>query len=86
MTTFAVALFGAASIGNAHAHNIVDDEATELRNPGPDQEVTYASGERMLHVADVRGLVVGRSLPFLADGDVEGAASIVRPKIERRPS
>ncbi|MEY2753767.1 MAG: hypothetical protein RJB65_125 [Actinomycetota bacterium] len=52
--------------------------------PGPDPEATYASWERAMEVPNVRGLVVGRSLLFPADGDVEGAiaraARIVRPR------
>lgn len=52
--------------------------------PGPDPEATYASWERAMQVPNVRGLVVGRSLLFPADGDVEGAitraARIVRPR------
>lgn len=51
--------------------------------PGPDPEATYASWEQAMEVPNVRGLVVGRSLLFPADGDVAGAieraASIVRP-------
>lgn len=50
--------------------------------PGPDPEATYASWERAMEVPNVRGLVVGRSLLYPADGDVDGAiaraASIVR--------
>ncbi|MDW3215733.1 MAG: deoxyribose-phosphate aldolase [Ilumatobacteraceae bacterium] len=52
-------------------------------SPGPDPEATYASWERSMEVPNVRGLVVGRSLLYPADGDVEAAidraASIVRP-------
>jgi DhnA family fructose-bisphosphate aldolase class Ia len=52
--------------------------------PGPDPEATYDSWERAMEVPNVRGLVVGRSLLFPADGDVEGAiaraARIVRPR------
>lgn len=52
-------------------------------SPGPDPEATYASWERAMEVPNVRGLVVGRSLLYPADGDVEGAiaraAAIVRP-------
>lgn len=52
-------------------------------SPGPDPEATYASWERAMEVPNVRGLVVGRSLLYPADGDVEAAiaraASIVRP-------
>jgi hypothetical protein len=52
-------------------------------SPGPDPEATYASWERAMAVPNVRGLVVGRSLLYPADGDVEAAivraASIVRP-------
>lgn len=51
--------------------------------PGNDPEATYASWERAMEVPNVRGLVVGRSLLFPADGDVESAvrraARIVRP-------
>ena len=52
-------------------------------SPGPDPEATYASWERAMAVPNVRGLVVGRSLLYPADGDVEAAiaraAGIVRP-------
>ena len=52
-------------------------------SPGPDPGATYASWERAMDVPNVRGLVVGRSLLYPADGDVEAAisraASIVRP-------
>ena len=52
-------------------------------SPGPDPEATYASWERAMQVPNVRGLVVGRSLLYPADGDVAGAieraARIVRP-------
>lgn len=52
-------------------------------SPGPDPEATYASWERSMEVPNVRGLVVGRSLLYPADGDVgaaiDRAASIVRP-------
>ena len=52
-------------------------------SPGPDPEATYASWERAMDVPNVRGLVVGRSLLYPSDGDVEAAiaraASIVRP-------
>lgn len=51
--------------------------------PGTDPQATYASWERAVAVPNVRGLVVGRSLLYPADGDVAGAieraASIVRP-------
>ncbi len=51
--------------------------------PGPDPEATYASWERAMEVPNVRGLVIGRSLLYPADGDVaaaiERAARIVRP-------
>ena len=51
--------------------------------PGPDPEATYASWERAMEVPNVRGLVVGRSLLYPSDGDVDAAisraASIVRP-------
>ncbi len=51
--------------------------------PGPDPEATYASWEDAMSVPTVRGLVVGRSLLYPADGDVaaaiERAARIVRP-------
>lgn len=52
-------------------------------SPGADPEATYASWERAMDVPNVRGLVVGRSLLYPADGDVDAAitraASIVRP-------
>jgi hypothetical protein len=51
--------------------------------PGPDPAATFASWERAMEVANVRGLVVGRALLYPPDGDVAGAidraASIVRP-------
>ena len=51
--------------------------------PGADPEATYDSWARSMEVPNVRGLVVGRSLLYPADGDVAGAiaraASIVRP-------
>lgn len=51
--------------------------------PGTDPEATYDSWARSMEVPNVRGLVVGRSLLYPADGDVVGAitraASIVRP-------
>lgn len=51
--------------------------------PGADPDATYASWERAMQVPNVRGLVVGRSLLYPADGDVAGAieraAAIVRP-------
>jgi hypothetical protein len=51
--------------------------------PGADPEATYDSWARSMEVPNVRGLVVGRSLLYPADGDVRGAidraASIVRP-------
>ncbi|MEM7342561.1 MAG: aldolase [Actinomycetota bacterium] len=50
--------------------------------PGPDPDAAFASWARAMEVPNVRGLVVGRSLLFPADGDVAGAvdraASIVR--------
>ena len=53
-------------------------------SPGPDPEATYASWERAMGVPNVRGLVVGRSLLYPADGDVDSAiaraAGIVRPE------
>lgn len=52
--------------------------------PGDDPEATYASWERAMEVPNVRGLVVGRSLLYPADGDVaaaiDRAARIVRPE------
>lgn len=51
--------------------------------PGPDPERSYAAWERAMAVPNVRGLVVGRSVLFPADGDVSAsvdrAAGIVRP-------
>ena len=56
--------------------------------PGPDPEASFASWERALAMPSVRGLVVGRSLLYPADGDVEGAvaraADIVRTAVSRR--
>ena len=56
--------------------------------PGPDPEASFASWERALSMPSVRGLVVGRSLLYPADGDVEGAvaraADIVRTAVSRR--
>lgn len=50
--------------------------------PGPDPEAAFDSWSRAMEVPNVRGLVVGRSLLFPADGDVAGAvdraARIVR--------
>ena len=43
--------------------------------PGPDPEASFASWERALAMPSVRGLVVGRSLLYPADGDVEGAVA-----------
>jgi DhnA family fructose-bisphosphate aldolase class Ia len=42
-------------------------------DPTGDQEDTFASWERALAAPGVRGLVVGRSLLYPADGDVAGA-------------
>jgi DhnA family fructose-bisphosphate aldolase class Ia len=42
-------------------------------DPTGDQEDTFASWERALAASGVRGLVVGRSLLYPADGDVAGA-------------
>ena len=53
-------------------------------SPGPDPEATYASWERAMEVPNVRGLVVGRSLLYPADGDV--AAAIARAESIVRPS
>jgi DhnA family fructose-bisphosphate aldolase class Ia len=51
--------------------------------PGPDPAATYDSWAQSMEVPNVRGLVVGRSLLYPADGDVAGAiaraAAIVRP-------
>lgn len=51
--------------------------------PGPDPERTYESWQRAMEVPNVRGLVIGRSLLYPADGDVasaiDRAARIVRP-------
>ena len=50
--------------------------------PGADPAATYASWARAMDVPNVRGLVVGRSLLYPADGDVASAiaraATIVR--------
>ncbi|HEX3090356.1 MAG TPA: deoxyribose-phosphate aldolase [Ilumatobacteraceae bacterium] len=43
--------------------------------PGPDPEATFALWEAALHQPTVRGLVIGRSLLYPADGDVAGAVS-----------
>lgn len=55
--------------------------------PGADPEATYRSWEKAMEVPNVRGLVVGRSLLYPADGDVgaaiERAARIVRPEGDR---
>ena len=52
--------------------------------PGADPEATYRSWETAMEVPNVRGLVVGRSLLYPADGDVasaiDRAARIVRPQ------
>ena len=51
--------------------------------PGSDPEAEYLAWERAMQVPNVRGLVVGRSLLYPADGDVaaaiDRAARIVRP-------
>lgn len=51
--------------------------------PGPDPDAAYRSWAEAMEVPNVRGLVVGRSLLYPADGDVAGAidraAAIVRP-------
>jgi hypothetical protein len=41
--------------------------------PGPDPDATFALWERALHEPTVRGLVIGRTLLYPADGDVEAA-------------
>ena len=50
--------------------------------PGPDPETAFSAWERALAVPQVRGLVVGRTLLYPPDGDVEAAvttaAAIVR--------
>lgn len=50
--------------------------------PGPDPDTAFAAWERALAVPQVRGLVVGRTLLYPPDGDVEAAvktaAAIVR--------
>jgi DhnA family fructose-bisphosphate aldolase class Ia len=51
--------------------------------PGPDPEATYASWATAMEVPNVRGLVVGRSLLYPADGDV-GAAIDRAARIVRR--
>lgn len=43
--------------------------------PGPDPDASFASWEHALTMPSVRGLVVGRSLLYPADGDVEAAVS-----------
>ena len=43
--------------------------------PGPDPEATFALWEAALHQPTVRGLVIGRSLLYPADGDVAAAVS-----------
>jgi hypothetical protein len=43
--------------------------------PGPDPEATFALWEDALHQPTVRGLVIGRSLLYPADGDVANAVS-----------
>jgi DhnA family fructose-bisphosphate aldolase class Ia len=43
--------------------------------PGPDPEATFALWEAALHQPTVRGLVIGRSLLYPADGDVESAVA-----------
>lgn len=52
-------------------------------SPGPDPEAAYASWAEAMKVPNVRGLVVGRSLLYPADGDVtaavDRAVKIVRP-------
>ncbi len=52
-------------------------------SPGPDPDADFRAWERAMDVPNVRGLVVGRSLLYPADGDVaaaiDRAARIVRP-------
>jgi hypothetical protein len=43
--------------------------------PGPDPQATFATWERALAEPTVRGLVIGRSLLYPADGDVAGAVA-----------
>jgi len=43
--------------------------------PGPDPEATFAAWELALRQPTVRGLVIGRTLLYPADGDVAGAVS-----------
>lgn len=43
--------------------------------PGPDPDATFASWETALREPTVRGLVIGRSLLYPADGDVAGAVA-----------
>lgn len=44
-------------------------------SPGPDPDTAFAAWERALAVAQVRGLVVGRTLLYPPDGDVESAVT-----------
>jgi DhnA family fructose-bisphosphate aldolase class Ia len=50
--------------------------------PGPDPAATFASWERALAVPNCRGLVVGRSLLYPADGDVAGAVDAAARLVE----
>jgi len=51
--------------------------------PGPDPDATLASWESALAQPTVRGLVVGRSLLYPADGDVESAVGRAADLVQR---
>lgn len=51
--------------------------------PGPDPEASFASWEHALAQPSVRGLVVGRSLLYPADGDVASAVARAADLVSR---
>ena len=53
--------------------------------PGADLEATYATWERAMAIPNARGLVVGRSLLYPADGDVAGAIDRAARIAHNRP-
>ncbi len=50
--------------------------------PGPDPAATFAGWERALAVPNCRGLVIGRSLLYPADGDVATAVAAAAALVE----
>ena len=51
--------------------------------PGPDPKATFALWEQGLAQPTVRGLVIGRSLLYPADGDVAGAVATAAALVEQ---